>query len=78
MSFVGYVLKAKKQDNALGDVAREIMSDPAVNRRWSYRGLCKYLDSRNGVSPALMAVLSNANDAYSIQRAVKSLKAFHL
>jgi len=74
MSFVCYVLKAKKEDSALGDVAREIMNDPAINRRWSYRGLYKYLDNRNGVSPALMNVLSNANDAFVVQKAVKRLQ----
>jgi hypothetical protein len=68
------VLKAKKEDSALGDVAREIMNDPAINRRWSYRGLYKYLDNRNGVSPALMNVLSNANDAFVVQKAVKRLQ----
>lgn len=46
-SFVRYVLKFKQQDNAYGDVARDILDDPEVNRKWGYRSFVKHLEHRN-------------------------------
>ena len=41
-SFVRYVLKFKDEDDHYGDVARMILRDRNVNRRWSHRQLSRY------------------------------------
>lgn len=42
-SFVRYVLKFKNQDNPYGDVARDILQDTGINKRWGHRTLSRYL-----------------------------------
>ena len=46
-SFVRYILKFKDHNCAYGDVARDILADPEVNRRWGYRSFVNYLAQRN-------------------------------
>ena len=45
-SFVRFILQAKKDNTAYGDVARDILDDPEINRRWGYRSFVKHLDNR--------------------------------
>lgn len=45
-SFVRYILKFKKENNAYGDVARDILAAGDVNRNWGYRSFSKYLYER--------------------------------
>ena len=44
-SFVRFVLKYKKSDCPYGDVARDMLEDPRINRRWGYRSTKAYLDT---------------------------------
>lgn len=45
-SFVRYILKAKKDNTPYGDVARDILDDSEINRKWGYRSFVKHLDKR--------------------------------
>lgn len=45
-SFVRYILKFKDHNDMYGDVARDILDDPLVNRRWGYRSFVKHLVQR--------------------------------
>ena len=73
MSFVGYVLKHKRQDTALGDVARDIAIDDAINRRWGFRSLIRYIETNHNCSDAVISILNNANDAFVVAKAVKRM-----
>jgi hypothetical protein len=73
MSFVGYVLKHRNQDTALGDVAREIINDNDINRRWGFRSLMRYLELNRDACDAVISILNNANDAFVVAKAVKRL-----
>jgi hypothetical protein len=42
-SFIRFVLKYKKSDCPRGDVARDMLEDPRINRRWGYRSTKAYL-----------------------------------
>lgn len=42
-SFVRFILKFKHENNAYGDVARDILADPMVNRNWGYAGFSRHL-----------------------------------
>jgi hypothetical protein len=44
-SFIRFVLKYKKSDCRFGDVARDMLEDPRINRRWGYRSTKAYLDT---------------------------------
>lgn len=46
-TFVRYILKHKKEQTAYGDVARDILDDPNVDRSWSYRSFSRYLAQQN-------------------------------
>ena len=39
------MLKYKKSDCPYGDVARDMLEDPRINRRWGYRSTKAYLDT---------------------------------
>ena len=41
-SFVRYVLRYKNDNDKFGEIARMILRDPNVNRRWSHRQLSRY------------------------------------
>jgi len=55
-SFVRFVLKYKKSDCRLGDVARDVRDDPDVNRNWGYRRFKSYLEERNASDRCLNCV----------------------
>lgn len=46
-SFVRYILKFKNDDNAYGDIARDILVDTEINHKWGYRSFVKHLVKRN-------------------------------
>ena len=73
MSFVSYVLKHKRQDTALGDVARDIVYDTDINRRWGYTSLINHLETNRNACDAVINILSNANDAFVVAKTVKRL-----
>jgi hypothetical protein len=73
MSFVGYVLKHKRQDTALGDVARDIEVDGDINRRWGFRSLIKHLETNRHACGAVINILNHANDAFEVAKAVKRM-----
>jgi hypothetical protein len=62
-SFVRFVLKAKKEASALGDVARDIRDDIHVKRTWCYKTFVKYL-TKCGASSRVYCVLEDANESY--------------
>ena len=47
VSFVSYLLQFKDDDNAIGDVARDMMLDTGIRRSWGYKRLVKHLESMN-------------------------------
>lgn len=49
VSFVTYLLRFKDEDSAVGDVARDMIRDPRINRRWGYTSLVEYLSKMNTV-----------------------------
>lgn len=42
-SFVRFILKFKHEDNAYGDVARDTLADPMINRKWGYKSFAQHL-----------------------------------
>jgi len=63
VSFVSYVLRFVKEDSAIGDVARDIAQDTAINRRWGYLRLMTHLIPMNA-SERVYQILSDARVAY--------------
>jgi len=69
-SFVNYVLKFANEDNAAGDVAREVMNDTAISKRWGYKALRVYISRRYNFPVEIMVILRDlkarydANDRY--------------
>jgi hypothetical protein len=70
VSFVNYVLKFANEDNAAGDVAREMGGDTAINKRWGYKTLKTYVSRRYNIRPEVLVILRDlkarydANDRY--------------
>ena len=62
-SFVRFVLASKHEPTPLGDVARDILLDPELERHWSYKRLIKYLEVR-GVNSIVYDILAEANLIY--------------
>jgi hypothetical protein len=73
MSFVGYVLKHKRQDTPLGDVARDIILDPRINRRWGFRSLIEHIENNHSCCDAVINILNHANDSFEVAKAVKRM-----
>ena len=67
VSFVSYVLRFKNDDSAIGDVARDMAVDPAINKRWCYLTLVKHLLQMNA-SERVYEILANARTAYILDR----------
>lgn len=62
-SFVRYILKFKEHDDAYGDVAREILRDGEVNRRWGYRTFVQHLVFRRA-SQRVFELVDDLYDQY--------------
>ena len=67
VSFVSYVLRFKNDDSAIGDVARDMNLDTAVNKRWGYMTLVKHLLHMNA-SDRIYEILANARTGYILDR----------
>jgi len=63
VSFVSYVLRFVKEDSAIGDVARDMAQDTAINKRWTYPRLIVHLISMNATE-RIYQILSDARVAY--------------
>jgi hypothetical protein len=68
VSFVSYVLKFKNEANACGDVARDMLQDPNINRRWGFRKLVAYLTTTHRPSANVLTVLSDLNHRHYVNR----------
>lgn len=62
-SFVRYILKFKHHNDPYGDVARDILNDPEVNRKWGYRSFVKHLDARKA-SQRVFEIVDDLHDQY--------------
>ena len=67
VSFVSYVLQSRNDDTALGDVARDMLDDIGINRRWGYKSLIRYLETNHNPCSAVLDILKQAQFDYSIQ-----------
>jgi hypothetical protein len=67
ISFVTYVLSFKDSDCALGDVARDMMLDTAISKRWGFPRLIKHLVTMNA-DGRVYGVLEEANFVYNHSR----------
>ena len=65
VSFVSYVLQAKNDNGPLGDVARDMLEDDGINKRWGYRSLIRYLETYHNPCERVMNILSDANTAHN-------------
>ena len=60
-------MKFKNDQNAYGDVARDILQDTAINRRWSYRAFTRHLMMRNA-SQRVFEIVDDLNYQYKEMR----------
>jgi hypothetical protein len=67
VSFVSYVLRFRFDDTALGDVARDMMLDTGINKRWGYTKLISHLIRMNAVD-RIYGILEQAKVAYVLLR----------
>ena len=68
VSFVTYVLRFSNDDSALGDVARDMIEDSDINRRWGFRSLMRYLETNHNCCDSVLGILTDANTAYIVNR----------
>ena len=68
-SFVRYILKFKDHNCPYGDVARDIMADPEVNRRWGYRRFVQHLIERRA-SQRVFELIDNLQFEYKEMKAI--------
>ena len=64
ISFVSYVLRFKNDDSAIGDVARDMLIDSDISKRWGYTSLIKHLNKMNAVE-RIYDILDDANNRYN-------------
>jgi hypothetical protein len=64
-SFVYKILLHKKEDTLLGDLARDILQDPNINRKWNFKKLFEYLQNHNACERCLNECIDFNN--HSIQ-----------
>lgn len=67
ISFVTYVLSFHDSDCPLGDVARDMMIDIAISKRWGFPRLIRHLVSMNA-DGRVYGILEEANVVYSHSR----------
>lgn len=68
VSFVNYVLRFRNADSAWGDVARDMLDDANINRRWGYMSLVRYLLSNHNPCGAVMDILSEINTVHVVSK----------
>jgi len=66
VSFVNYVLKFANEDNAAGDVARELKGDEAINKRWGFKTLKNYISHKYNVRPEVLVILRDLKARYDV------------
>jgi len=66
VSFVTYVLKFANEDNAAGDVAREMKGDTGINKRWGYKTLRQYLTHKHNPLPEVLVILRDLKAGYDV------------
>lgn len=66
VSFVNYVLQFKKEDNAAGDVAREIDRDTLINKRYGYRRLVSYIIDNYNPNNEVLIILEDLYHRYKV------------
>ena len=64
ISFVSFVLGFEKDDSAIGDVARDMVQDTMISKRWGYSTLIKHLRKMNATD-AVFNLLEEANLYYN-------------
>jgi len=64
-SFVYKILLHKKDDTPLGDIARDILQDKNINRRWGFKKLYEYFEKINACERCLNECIDFKN--HSIQ-----------
>jgi hypothetical protein len=62
-SFVRFVLKFKKDDSAIGDLARDMDMDKNLTRTWGYKTVLRYLEC-HGASSNVFTTLEEAHEIY--------------
>ena len=64
-SFIRFVLKYKKSDCRFGDLARDMLEDPRINRRWGYRSTKAYLSPF--ACTRVMEIIEELHEEYKIR-----------
>jgi hypothetical protein len=64
-SFVNYVLRFKREDTPLGDVARDMSCDPNIKKSWGYTQLMVYLIGMNATD-RIYGILEEAKISYTV------------
>lgn len=73
ISFVNFVLLNKNENNAIGDVARDMVQDTQIKKSWCYATLKKHMDEI-GACGAVYDVLSEANEVYKQCKKYRNVK----
>ena len=68
-SFVRFVLLHKEIDDPVGDLARDILADPKVNRNWGYKRFVKHLEMMNA-SPRVFVIVDALEEYYRQMRLI--------
>lgn len=67
ISFVSYVLRFKNDDSAIGDVARDIVADTNISKRWGYTKLINHLKNMN-VADRVYGLLNDYYTQYNNEK----------
>lgn len=67
MSFVEFILRHIDDDSKFGDVARDVVRDGAVERRWGYTAFKRHL-LLVGACDAVLEIVDDLRVAYKINR----------
>jgi hypothetical protein len=63
-SFVRFVLKHKRFDTPIGDLARDMRDDECTNRSWCYKTFKAHIEEHHNPSRNVMAVVEEAYDLH--------------
>ena len=63
VSFVNFVLSFAKSDCKYGDVAKDMLLDKNISKRWNYKSLIYHLE-RCGASESVLNLIDDLNREY--------------
>jgi len=68
VSFVSHILKYRNAQNPAGDVARDMLQDPNVNRRWGFESLVNYLITVHNIDSHILCIITDLYHGYLVNR----------